>query len=228
MTVDALTSEEAAVLELVKEYLSKKAFFSIKDIVIFINNRLKTNQFINRNKIELILKSMIKKKQIVPGTKLMKNNITENTTRKKILNLIKKNPAININEIIKEQDVGTNQALWHLSALEKFQFIRSRKVGNRRIFFTYDSDPKLDKLYYFFKMDIVQEIIQFMREREEPIKVTDIAEGLKKNHNIVKKYLNVLEDLKMLNIEKEKTRNLYKIDQDRYKEVKNIVESSIN
>ncbi|MBN1802844.1 MAG: ArsR family transcriptional regulator [Candidatus Lokiarchaeota archaeon] len=228
MTVNALNNEETAVLELVKEYLSKKAFFSIKDIIIFVNNRLKTNQLINRNKIELILKSMIKKKQIVPGTKLMKSNITENMTRKKILNHIKKNPAININEIIKNQDVGTNQALWHLSALEKFQFIRSRKVGNRRIFFTYDSDPKLDKLYFFFKIEIVQEIIQFMRECEEPLKVTDIAEGLKKNHNIVKKYLNVLENLNMLIIQKEKTRNLYKIDQDKYEEAKNIVESSNN
>ncbi|MFX1397509.1 MAG: winged helix-turn-helix transcriptional regulator [Promethearchaeota archaeon] len=228
MSVDVHNNPEAAVLELVKEYLSKKAFFSIKDITIFINNRVKTNQFINRNKIELILKSMIKNKEIVPGTKLMKNNITDNMTRKKILNHIRKHPGININEIIKHQDIGSNQALWHLSALEKFQFIRSRKIGNRRIFFDYNSNPELDKVFYYFKIDIVQEIIQFMKDHDKPLKVTDMAEGLKKNHNIIKKYLGVLEDINLLKIEKEKTRNLYTIDQNRYLEVVKIVNEKRN
>ncbi len=92
-------NSEFVVLELVKEYLQKKTFFSIKEIIEYINNRVRLNPNINRNKIELILKSLIKKRIIIPGTRLMKNNIIENPKRNEIFNFIKKNPS-NINEIM--------------------------------------------------------------------------------------------------------------------------------
>ena len=177
---------EEVVLKLVEEYLSKKTFFSISDIVVFINNRVKAYPFINKARIEIIIKQLIKKRVIIPGTKLMKNNIIENPTRKDIFNYIKKNPGININEIMKHLNIGSNQVLWHLSALEKFQFIRSRKISNRRIFFRIDSNSKFDKLYYYFRIDVVQEIIKFMEKEKNEVKITDIADGLKKNHNTVK------------------------------------------
>ncbi|MCP4763568.1 MAG: hypothetical protein GY870_17485 [archaeon] len=62
-----------------------------------------------------------------------------------------------------------------------------------------------------------------MEKSKSALKVTDIADGLKKNHNTMTKYLNILNDLKLLKIEKDKTRNLYKIDQKRYSEVLKIV-----
>ena len=129
--MSSLNNADTVVLELTKEYLSKKTFFSIKDIIDYINNRVKMNPDINRNRIEIILKSLIKKKEIIPGTKLMKNNIIDNQTRKKIFNHIKRNPAVNINEIMKQLDIGSNQALWHLSALEKFRFILLDNCGHR-------------------------------------------------------------------------------------------------
>ena len=218
-----MDNAESVVIELVKEYLSKKSFFSIKDIVAYINNRVKKNPYINRNSIELVIKSLIKKRVIIPGTKLMKNNIIENLTRKKIFNHVKRNPAVNINEIMRDQEIGSNQALWHLSALEKFKFIRSKKFGNRRVFFIIDSDPNLDEFFYYLNLEIVQEMIKFLENSKMALKITDIAEGLKKNHNIIKKYLNILNKLKILQIEKEKTRNIYKLDQERYEEVVNSV-----
>lgn len=215
---------DAIVMDLIKEYLSKKTFFSIKDISNFINNRVKMNPDINKNRIEVIIKSLIKKREIIPGTKLMKNNIIDNQTRKKIFNHIKRNPGININEIMKHQEIGSNQALWHLSALEKFQFIRSKKVGNRRIFFVFESNPEFDEIYYYMNMEIVLEIINFLKENKEALKITDIADSLNKNHNVIKKYLTILDDLKLLETEKEKTRDVYKIDQKRYSEVLKIVD----
>ncbi|MFX1276747.1 MAG: winged helix-turn-helix transcriptional regulator [Promethearchaeota archaeon] len=221
--MDSTNNIDSVVLDLIKEYLSKKTFFSIKDLIDYINNRVKMNPYINRNRIELVIKSLIKKKEIIPGTKLMKNNIIDNQTRKKIFNYIKKNPAININEIMKHQEIGSNQALWHLSALEKFQFIRSKKIGNRRIFFIIGSNPEFDDIYYYLKMEIVNEIIKFMDKNKKALKITDIADGLKKNHNVIKKYLNILDELNLLEIEKEKSRDTYKIDQERYSEVIKLV-----
>ncbi len=210
---------EAIVLKLVEEYLSKKTFFSISDIVIFINNRVKSYPFINKAKIEVIIKSLIKKRVILPGTKLMKNNIIDNPTRKEIFNYIKKNPGININEVMKNQNLGSNQALWHLSALEKFQFTRSKKIQNRKVFYKFDSNQKLDEIFYYLRVDIVREIINYMPKRDIALKITEIADGLKKNHNTIKKYLDILGNLKLIKVEKEKTRDVYRLDLKRYQKV---------
>ena len=213
--MNASDNAEYVVLGIVREYLSKKPFFSISDIVEFVNNRAKKNPNINRNSIEIIIKSLIKKRVIIPGNKLMKKDIIENPTRNEIFKYIGQNSGKNINEIMKKHKLGSNLALWHLSALEKFQFIRSKKISNRCVFYKFDSDPKFDELYYYMGNDIVQSIIKFMKN-ERPLKITEIADGLKKNHNTIKKYLEALTKLKLVEVEKEKSRNLYKINQEKY------------
>jgi len=216
---------ESVVLELVKEYLTKKSFFSIKQIIEFVDHRVKLNPNINRNKIEVIIKSLIKKKIIIPGTKLMKNNIIEHPKRNEIFNYIKNNPSSNINEIMNTLNVGSNQALWHLSCLEKFQFVRSKKINNHRIFFKFDSNPELDKLYYYLKKTIVQKIILFMKKEQKSLKITEIATSLKKNHNTIKKYLNILKNLKLIKTQKVKNRTLFKLEIEEYSKIRKSIQS---
>ena len=206
---------EKVVLEIVREYLARKPFFSMKDIVEFINYRVKYNPDINKNKIELIIKSLIKKRVIIPGTKLMKKDIINNPTRNEIFKYIQQNPGRNINEIMKAHNLGSNLALWHLSALEKFQFIRSKKIRNRCIFFKFDSDPNFDNLHYYMANEIAQSIITLLKN-EKILKITEIADELKKNHNTIKRYLEALIKLKLVEIEKEKSRNLYKLNEQSY------------
>jgi len=213
---------ESIVFKLVKEYLEKKPFFSIKDIVVFINNRVKSNPYINKNRIEISIKNLIKKRIIIPGTKLMKNNIIEHPVRNEMFNYIKKNPS-NINEIMKALNIGSNQALWHLSCLEKFRFIRSKKINNRKIIFNYDSNPEFDELYYYLKLNIVQEMINFMEKENKALKVTEIATSLKKNHNIIKKYLSILKSLKLIKIKKDKKRVTFKLDIEEYSKVRKTI-----
>ncbi|MFX0041887.1 MAG: hypothetical protein ACFE8L_03145 [Candidatus Hodarchaeota archaeon] len=214
-----LDSAESVVLELVREYLTKKTFFSIKEMISFINSRVRYNPNINVNIIELILKDLIKRRVIIPGTRLMRNNIIDHPKRNKIFNYIKRKPS-NINEIMRALNVGSNQVLWHLSCLEKFQFIRSKKINNHRIFFKFDSNPELDEFYFYLKKDIVQKLINFMKKENRALKITEIATNLKKNHATIKKYINVLKNLKLLNIEEDKNRILYKLDLDKYSKIK--------
>jgi len=209
---------ESTVLKIVKEYLEKKTFFSIIDMIEYISYRVKKTD-LNRNKIEQIIKNLIKKRIIIPGTKLMKNNIIENPKRNEIYNFIKKKPS-NINEIMKALNTGSNQALWHLSCLEKFQFVRSKKIGNRRIFYMFDSNPKFDELHYYLRMTIVRKIINLMKKENKPLKITKIVSTLKKNHNTIRKYIVVLENLKLLKIEKEDNRIVYSLDLDEYSSIK--------
>jgi len=221
--MSSLDNLESIVFKLVKEYLTKKTFFSINDIVEFISNRVRLNPEINRNKIELIIKSLIRKKTIIPGTRLMKNNIIENPKRNEIYNFIKKYPS-NINEIMRNLKIGSNQALWHLSCLEKFEFVRSKKLNNHRIFFEFDLNPKLDKFYYYLNKDIVLKLIEFLSREGRPFKITEIANGMKKNHTTIKKYITILENLKLVETEKDKNRILFKLDIKKYNKVRKSIQ----
>ena len=221
--MNPLDDAESVVLELVREYLTKKTFFSIREIISFINNRVRYNPNINENRIELVLKDLIKRRVIIPGTKLMKNNIIEHPIRNEIFNFIKKNPS-NINKIMKVLKIGSNQALWHLSCLEKFQFVRSKQINNHRMFFKFDSNPKLDPFYYYLKKNLVQDIIEFMRIENKALKITEIADGLKKNHSTIKKYIDILIDLKLIKIEKEKNRNIFKLDLRKYSNIRKSIQ----
>ncbi len=210
---------QAIVCNLIKEYLKKKPFFSIEDIVVFISNRVRTNPNLNRNSIELIIKNLIKKRILIPGTKLMKNNIIEHPIRNEIYNYIRKNPS-NINQIMKAINIGSNQALWHLSCLEKFGFTRSKKIENQRIIFEYESNSDLDELSFYLKQDIVQNIIALLKKERTSFKITEIASNLKRNYNTIKKYLEILGNLKILKIEKNKKRVLYRLDLKKYDNIR--------
>ncbi len=213
---------EYVVFELIKEYLKKKPFFSIEDIVVFINNRVKANPNINKNRIECIIKKLIKKRVLIPGTKLMKNNIIEHPVRNEIFNLIKHTPS-NINEIMKALNIGSNQVLWHLSCLEKFQFVRSKKIDNQRVFFKFDLDPKLDELHFYSKQNVVKEIIKFMQGQKKELKIAEIAKGVKKNYNTTKKYLKILQNLKLIKIERQNRTVLFCLNEDKYSEVRKLI-----
>jgi len=221
--MSSLDNAGSVVLELVEEFLTKKTFFSLREIISFINNRVRYNPNINENRIELILKDLIKRRVIIPGTRLMKNNIIEHPKRNEIFNYIKKNPS-NINEIMKALHIGSNQALWHLSCLEKFQFVRSKQINNHRIFFKFDSNPKFDKFYHYLKNEILQKIINFMKQENKALKITEIATGLKKNHNTIKKYLDILTDLKLVKVEKDNKRKLFIFDTKKYTKVRKLIQ----
>ena len=210
---------QSIVCNLIKEYLKKRPFFSIEDIVVFISNRVRANPNLNRNSIELIIKKLIRKRILIPGTKLMRNNIIEHPIRNEIYNYIRKNPS-NINEIMKAINIGSNQALWHLSCLEKFRFTRSKKIENQRIIFEHDSNADLDELHYYLKQDVVRAIINLLKKEGNSFKITEIASLLKRNYNTVKKYLEILANLKVITIEKVNKRDLYKLDSKKFENIR--------
>jgi len=149
----------------------------------------------------------------------MKTNVVEHPIRNEIYNHIRKHPS-NINEIMRSINIGSNQALWHISCLEKFQLVRSKMINNQRIIFDYNSDPEHDELHYYLNSEIVQDIINFMQHEDKTFKITEIANGLNKNYNTIKKYLTILTKLKLLIPEKEKNRLEFKLDTEKYNQAK--------
>ena len=123
MLANILENEEFEVYKHVKEYTKKKPFISINEILPFLVQRLKKNPNITPYRIEVILKNLIKKRLILPKTKLVKDDILKLPKREKIYSYIISNPGVNLNQLIRALNVGSNEVIWHLNILEKFQFI---------------------------------------------------------------------------------------------------------
>jgi predicted transcriptional regulator len=72
--------------------------------------------------------------------------------------------------------------------------------------------------------DLVQNIIEFMNEENKALKITEIADGLKKNHSTIKKYLDILKNLKLIKIEKLNGRNGFKFDSEQYFKIRKSIQ----
>ncbi len=193
-----LDKDEEEIYKLVKEFIKKKSFITITEILDFLNYRLGYNSNLNRNEIEIIIKNLIKKKYIFPRTKLVRDNILEVPLRREIYQHIKRNPGININEIMRALNIGSNQVLWHLKFLDKFQFIRCMKIQNQTAFFKFELDISNDKTYFYLRKKNIKKIIKLLENEREALSSTKISEKLKIHYNTAKKYLVILSNLNLI------------------------------
>ncbi len=192
MSKNILNKDEQEIFGIIKEYLQKKPIVKIIELVAFIDNRLRFNPNYTKYKIEIIVKSLIKKKIILVGTKLTKHDILRIQIRKDIYNYILKKPGININEIKNEFNLGSNQVLWHLRALNDFEFIRMVKIGNQKALFGFNFDKTHTNAVFHLRNEKIQEIIKLLITSNVPVKPTKISKKLNIHYNTVKKYLIIL------------------------------------
>ena len=65
-----------------------------------------------------------------------------------------------------------------------------------------------------------------MQQENKALKITEIATGLKKNHNTIKKYLDILINLKLVKIEKDNNRKLFIFDTKKYTKVRKLIQGA--
>lgn len=218
--IQDLDKEETLIYDIIKEYLNKKAFSPDLDLINFINQRLKSNSDFNRNKIEIIMRSLIKKKIILPGTKLKQEDVLESPLRRKIYRHINRNPGINMSEIISDLNIGNNQTAWHLENLEKFEFIKSEKIGNQKAYFNYCLDPVFLGVFFYLRKNKFNDVINLLKKKnaKSGLTPTKISKELKIHYNTIRKYLNILIDLHMIKIIKKKNQKRYLLNIEVYNE----------
>ncbi len=180
------------------EYLKKKAFFSIPELVKYIFGQIKNNLNINKRGIEKYIKSLIDRKIIVIGKKIVKQNILKTQKRSEIFQYITQNPGVNINGIMSALNIGGHIITWHLKFLEKFDCVRAKKIGNQKAYFKFDQDPDFDEFQFYLRHKKAKKIIELVQSNQSPITATEITQILKMNFNTTKKYLDILENLNIL------------------------------
>lgn len=217
MSENLLNKEEEEIYKIVKEFLKKRPFFSILEIVSYLDHYLRKNHNFNAIKIEIIIKSLIKKNLIILGTKLVKENILEVPKRKEIYDFICNNPGTNINEIKNVLEIGSNHVLWHLKFLEKFQFIRSARLENQKIFFKFQLDERHDQIFYYLRNDNIKQILILIENSDNELTPTKIRDLLKMHYYTIKKYLDILQSFNLITIDYNK--NSYMLNKKAYYEV---------
>ncbi len=195
-----LLDEEKIVYEAIQEYLKKKDSFKIDRIKTYLNSNLAKSLNFNLNKIDSILRSLIKKRYIIPGSKITRNNVLKNGNRTKIYKFIKNEPGVFLFEIKKSLNLGSHQVTWHTEILKEFQFIRSTLIDNHEVFFKHDIKPDNDKQLYYLRNKKIIEIIKVMKSKNIPLKTNEISKLTEIHYNTIKKYLSILNDLGFIKI----------------------------
>lgn len=79
-------------------------------------------------------------KRLAPGgallyTRIPENRILENATRRRIFNMIQKNPGINMSALSKELGISWGATVHHLRKLEKTNRVHVEEINHERCFF---------------------------------------------------------------------------------------------
>jgi predicted transcriptional regulator len=194
-----LHEKEKIVLTVVKEYLNKNRYFNMNEILPFIHARFKMASInINLRGIEEVLRILVKKKLLVEGSKLTKNDILKNDKRKKIYDYILKNPGTYFNRIVKSLELSNHVVIWHLSMLLKFNYIKTEKIDNHEIYFEFNFNLKNIKFNYFTSKDKSKQIIDYLKNNDIGITKTKISTDLKLHINTAIKYLDFLENFNVI------------------------------
>jgi predicted transcriptional regulator len=117
-STDPTLSEE--IVAIVHEIVANKRYVLLENLL----HIAKKQTGAERLALENVINKLIQDKVIVPGSRLVRQVLLRNDTRKNIYNLIKGFPGININSIKKTLTLGSNVVMWHLSVLLKFGCIQ--------------------------------------------------------------------------------------------------------
>jgi predicted transcriptional regulator len=210
-----LTQHENIILNIVQEYLSLNKYFDMKKVLPFIQSILKSALVdLNRRAIEEILKSLVKKKLIVEGTKLSRESILDNETRNQIYDYILKNPGAYFNKIVIDLNINKPVVVWHIKMLERFGYIKREVFENHAIFFDINLTEKKKKYGYFTVNEKSKKIIEYLKSNDFGITKTHLSNDLGMHHNTVSKYLKILEDFNVIVKKKTTKQTLYFINED--------------
>jgi len=224
MDPNKLMDVELVVYELVREYLQKKALSSLEEIIDFISHRLRANKDINRNSILRALKSLIKQNLIMPGSKLVRDDILNVPKRVEILDYITAMPGTNKKEIMDSLEIGSSHAVWHLKNLQKFEFIRTAEFGNQTAYFKADFEEKYDEIFFYLRNTKVKKIIKLLKEQKS-VTPTEMSDTLNIHYNTIKKYLHILKKFNLLKEVDEEYKKEYLLNQDMFDVVQKVIDN---
>jgi predicted transcriptional regulator len=205
-----LLTQEKIVFTVVQEYLNKNRYFDVNEITPFIVSRFRLSSInINIKGIEEILRSLVKKKIIVEGSKLSIDEILNNEKRKIIYEFIVNNPGTYFYKIVTQLGISNHVVVWHLKMLLKFDLIQVEKVENHDVYFDSNFNIKNSKFAYITSQEKGKKIIEYLRQNDFGLSKSQLSKELKMHPNTISKYLKMLEQFNVIIKKKVSKRVIY-------------------
>jgi hypothetical protein len=133
----------------------------------------------SKEEIFLTIRGLEEKNWIVTNERRTKLEILSNNKLMKILNFIKNNPGIHARDEKVEDELGITRTpfLKHVMTLERFELIRSKKIGKTLHYFLSDVPEDYQEFKVIFLNPMIPKILEEIFKDEE-ITVSKIGENL--------------------------------------------------
>jgi predicted transcriptional regulator len=221
--VKELTEIEKDVLDIAKEVLKLKRYDADFDVEVDTEAELQKYPIIeklyaksiaklaykkgySKEEIFLAIRSLEEKNWIVTNERRTKLEILKNKKLMKILKFIENNPGIHARDerIEAELNITRTPFLKHIMTLERFNLIRSKKVGKSLHYFLADVPEDFDKYRVVFSNPMIPQIIEEIFKDEE-VSITKIGEIIDVYSGTIQYHIKKLKKLNLIKTIKNKT-----------------------
>ncbi len=123
-----LIQSDEVIEQQIRTIIGKNKAISLQLLVDQVCNNLKRVTYLEKTEVENTIKKMIHDNEILIGQKLVNLEILENIDRKLLLSYIIQHPGFTIEELSNSLGIPKDRLVWHLTFLQKFQFIEPVKT----------------------------------------------------------------------------------------------------
>jgi len=126
-----MIQSEKEIQRRVRTILEKNKTIPLQTLLDQVYDDLRKVACVQKKDVETILKKILRDNEILISPRLFNNEVLENIERKAILACLIQHPRFNLEELSHFLGIPKNKLAWHLTFLQKFQYIRlvSRKRG---------------------------------------------------------------------------------------------------
>ncbi|MFX1469102.1 MAG: winged helix-turn-helix transcriptional regulator [Promethearchaeota archaeon] len=221
--IEELTEIEKDVLEIAKDILKLKRYDTefeiesesqiqkypiIEKLYAKCIAKLSYKKGYSKEEIFLGIRSLEAKNWIVTNERRTKLEILSNEKLVKILDFIKNNPGIHARDEKIEEDLEITRTpfLKHVMTLERFNLIRSKKIGKTLHYFLSDMPDDYDKFKVIFLNPLIPKILEELFKNEE-ISISQIGENLDMYSGTILYHVKKLKELNLVRTTKNKSNN---------------------
>ena len=219
--IEELTEVERDVLEIAQNILKLKRYeaeFEIESISQIQKfpiieklyakciAKLSYKKGYSKEEIFLAIRSLEEKNWIVTSERRTKLEILTNEKLERILDFIRNNPGIHArdNKIEKELNITRTPFLKHVMTLERFNLIRSKKIGKSLHYFLSEVPNDYDNLKVIFLNPMIPQILEEIF-KDESVSVRKIGENLDIYSGTILYHINKLKGLNLVKSTKNKS-----------------------
>ncbi len=141
---------------------------------------------------------------IKAGSRLLKQDLLKNETRRELFHLVFRNPGISFNQIRKQMGRGTKILLWHLQLLLEFRCFLERLFENAKAFFThhFEREPWTEDdmiMFILFQNPSIKRILDVL-SGDASYSIKDIEQRLEMSRQLVDYHLKKLQQAKIIDL----------------------------